>query len=90
MSEFIRVRSAAATDPQHEFHASAAEVEAHPDLYEVIDPEIVESPEPPVYVLPSEPGKKPASGSKNAGKQAAKPVDPAPIKPVGNNEQEND
>jgi len=92
MSEFVRVRSASPNDPQHEFHAAAAEVEANPDLYEVIDPEPVSAPEPPLYVTGSEDAPQRASrGSKKSTAPAATPTTTvAPTEPVGDTDKEND
>lgn len=51
MSEFLRVRSAREGDPMHEFDASAAEVAARPQLYDVLDPVAVQAPRPVKYVV---------------------------------------
>lgn len=48
MSSFVRVR--AVDGPKHEFYAASGEVEANPDLYEVLDPEPVATPGEVVYV----------------------------------------
>lgn len=50
MSEFIRVRPKSGV--QHEYDAPVGMVDAHPDLYEVLDPTPVSDPRPPKYVLP--------------------------------------
>lgn len=49
MSSFVRVR--AVDGPKHEFYAASGEVEANPDLYEVLDPEPVTVPGEVVYVV---------------------------------------
>lgn len=49
MSSFVRVR--AVDGPKHEFYAASGEVEANPDLYEVLDPESVSTPGEVVYVV---------------------------------------
>lgn len=50
MPGFIRVR--AVDGPKHEFDAPAGEVDANPDLYEVLDAAVVEQPREPTYILP--------------------------------------
>ena len=49
MSSFVRVR--AVDGPKHEFYAASGEVEANPDLYDVLDPEPVTVPGEVVYVV---------------------------------------
>lgn len=49
MSSFVRVR--AVDGPKHEFYAASGEVEANPDLYEVLDPNPVTVPGGVVYVV---------------------------------------
>lgn len=49
MSSFVRVR--AADGPKHEFYAASGEVEANPDLYEVLDPKPVTTPGEVAYVV---------------------------------------
>lgn len=49
---FIRVKSASKSDPQHEFDVSTIELDANPDLYEVVDKEPVDEPREPRYLSP--------------------------------------
>lgn len=93
MSEFIRVRSANPEDPAHEFHAPVGEVEAHPDLYEVVDDTIVSAPEPPTYADAAEhpSGNPRKNAARNPRKNVAKPVEqPESQEPVGETNKENE
>jgi len=47
---FIRVRGATVGDPLHEFDVPVREVERHPELYEVIDPEPAAHQRPALFV----------------------------------------
>lgn len=49
---FVRVKSAREGDPRHEFDISTLELEANPDLYEVVDDVPVNDSRVPIYVTP--------------------------------------
>ena len=49
---FVRVKSAREFDPQHEFDVPAVELDAHPDLYKVVDKKPVLAARPPKYMRP--------------------------------------
>jgi hypothetical protein len=76
---FIRVR--AVDGPRHEFDAPTGEVEAHPDLYVIVDKTVVEQPREPKYVT---------TPKKAAPKRATKPAAPkaAPKPSVGETNEE--
>ncbi|MEF2979104.1 hypothetical protein [Subtercola sp. YIM 133946] len=65
---FQRVRQVGG--PAHQFDISIGELEAHPDLYEVLDDVVVDSPRDVVYIEPTvpqkQPRKKPATGPKTS------------------------
>lgn len=47
---FVRVRGKSLGDPLHEFDVPAVEAAAHPELYDVLDPEPVAVSRPTVFV----------------------------------------
>ena len=49
---FVRVKSARDVDPQHEFDVSVVELDAHPDLYKVVDKKPVLAARLPKYMRP--------------------------------------
>jgi hypothetical protein len=50
MTQFVRVKSAVKSDPQHEFDVSVAEYEANKSTYTRIGPGATDEPGPVLYV----------------------------------------
>ena len=50
MAQFVRVRSAVRSDPQHEFSVSTVEYEANKGLYSRVSKGVDDEAFPPVYV----------------------------------------
>lgn len=51
MTQFVRVKSAVRSDPQHEFDVSVAEYEANKPTYSRVEKGVSDESRPPVYVV---------------------------------------
>lgn len=94
---FVRVKSAAEGDPQHEFDVPAGEYEAHPELYTLVDGDPVSSSREPTFSTTtqsptarttSRPSARAAQRKRQSTKSADKKPGEQPTAPTGADSEE--